>query len=117
MKKKIFCIALAAALLMVAAGLCILLSGNEFTVARCVVTEGGGVYMVYDGRPVLLCGANGANYGTGDRLWILHATAFAESDPEQVRTVFALRIGDGERADIPASVIEILTDLGNQIKE
>ena len=107
----------AAVLVLTAAGaVTLLLSGNEWTVARCVVTEAGSVYMVYDGRPVLLTSLGERDYRTGDQLLILHASAFAESYPEQVRTVLTIRIGRGSRADIPADVMGILTGLGNRIE-
>lgn len=117
MKKKIFCIALAASLLVAAGGLCLLLSGNEFTVARCIVTDGGGVYMVHHDCPVLLTSLGDRDFQTGDKLLVLHANVFADSYPQQARTVFILRIGRGSRADIPESALKIFTELEYSIKE
>ena len=105
------------AVLAVALGAYLVVGGNQLTVARCVVTDSGTVYMVYGGRPVQLTSLGGyaSRYRTGDTLLILHANAFADSYPEQVRTTVAVRIGRGSRADIPASVIGTLTEPGNRI--
>lgn len=55
MKKgiKIAVIVIAAVLMLALVGFAIILfSGNQITVARCIVTENGSLYMVYDERPV-----------------------------------------------------------------
>ena len=55
MKKgiKIAVIIIAAVLVLALVGCAIILfSGNQITVARCIVTENGSLYMVYDERPV-----------------------------------------------------------------
>lgn len=90
----------------------ILLSGNEFTVARCISTENDSLFMVYGGRPIQLSGLKDKDYSTGDKLLILHANAFAESYPEQARTVFVIRLAKGELSDVPDTPIETLTELG-----
>ena len=73
----------------------ILLSGNKLTVARCVVTENDSMYMVYYGRPVHLSYKADVDYNTGDKLLILHQSAFAESYPEQTVAYFTVRVGRG----------------------
>ncbi len=84
----------------------ILLSGNQITIARCIVTNGGALYMDHQGEPVLL------NYGkdtacqTGDKLLIVHSSAFAESYPAQCSTSFVMKIASGDPSDVSPKAME-----------
>ena len=116
MKKgvKIAVIIIAAVLALALVGLAIIfLGGNQITVARCIVTENGSLYMVYDERPVRISAGEDGGYQTGDKLLIIHANAFAESYPEQARTVFVMKIGSGTKEDIPQKVLDVLIETGN----
>ena len=118
MKKgiKTTVIIIAAVLALALLGIAVLfLSGNQITVARCIVTENGGLYMVYDERPVRISAGEDKNYQTGDKLLIVHASAFAESYPEQARTVFVMKIGSGTKEDIPQKALDVLTETGNTV--
>ena len=118
MKKgiKTAVIIIAAVLALALLGIAVLfLSGNQITVARCIVTENGGLYMVYDERPVRISAGEDKNYQTGDKLFIVHASAFAESYPEQARTVFVMKIGSGTKEDIPQKALDALTETGNTV--
>ena len=118
MKKgvKIAVIIIAAVLALALLGLAVLfLSGNQITVARCIVTESGGLYMVYDERPVRISAGEDKDYQTGDKLLVVHASAFAESYPEQARTVFVMKIGSGTKEDIPQKALDVLTETGNTV--
>ena len=118
MKKgiKTTVIIIAAVLALAVLGIAVLfLSGNQITVARCIVTENGGLYMVYDERPVRISAGEDKNYQTGDKLLIVHASAFAESYPEQARTVFVMKIGSGTKEDIPQKALDVLTETGNTV--
>jgi len=118
MKKgvKIAVIIIAAVLALAIVGLAIIfLSGNQITVARCIVTENGSLYMVYDERPVRISAGEDRDYQTGDKLLIVHATAFAESYPEQARAVFVMKIGSGTKDDIPQKALDVLTETGNTV--
>lgn len=118
MKKgiKTAVIIIAAVLALALLGIAVLfLSGNQITVARCIVTETGGLYMVYDERPVRISAGEDKNYQTGDKLFIVHASAFAESYPEQARTVFVMKIGSGTKEDIPQKALDVLTETGNTV--
>ena len=118
MKKgiKTAVIIIAAVLALALLGIAVLfLSGNQITVARCIVTENGGLYMVYDERPVRISAGEDKNYQTGDKLLIVHASAFAESYPEQARTVFVMKIGSGTKEDIPQKALDVLTETGNTV--
>ena len=118
MKKSIktTVIIIAAVLALALLGIAVLfLSGNQITVARCIVTENGGLYMVYDERPVRISVGEDKNYQTGDKLLIVHASAFAESYPEQARTVFVMKIGSGTKEDIPQKALDVLTETGNTV--
>ncbi len=107
---------IAAVLALALLGIAVLfLSGNQITVARCIVTENGGLYMVYDERPVRISAGEDKNYQTGDKLFIVHASAFAESYPEQARTVFVMKIGSGTKEDIPQKALDVLTETGNTV--
>ncbi len=118
MKKgiKTAVIIIAAVLALALLGIAVLfLSGNQITAARCIVTENGGLYMVYDERPVRISAGEDKNYQTGDKLFIVHASAFAESYPEQARTVFVMKIGSGTKEDIPQKALDVLTETGNTV--
>jgi len=118
MKKgvKIAVIIIAAVLVLALVGLAIIfLSGNQITVARCIVTENGSLYMVYDERPVRISAGDDRDYQTGDKLLIIHASAFAESYPEQARAVFVMKIGSGTKEDIPQKALDVLTETGNTV--
>ena len=118
MKKgvKIAVIIIAAVLALALVGLSIIfLSGNQITVARCIVTENGSLYMVYDERPVRISAGDDRDYQTGDKLLIIHANAFAESYPEQARAVFVMKIGSGTKEDIPQKALDVLTETGNTV--
>lgn len=118
MKKgvKIAVIIIAAVLALALVGVAIIfLSGNQITVARCIVTENGSLYMVYDERPVRISAGEDRDYQTGDKLLIVHATAFAESYPEQARAVFVMKIGAGTKEDIPQKALDVLTETGNTV--
>ena len=118
MKKgvKIAVIIIAAVLALALVGVAIIfLSGNQITVARCIVTENGSLYMVYDERPVRISAGEDRDYQTGDKLLIVHATAFAESYPEQARAVFVMKIGSGTKEDIPQKAIDVLTETENTV--
>lgn len=91
----------------------IFLSGNQFTVARCIVTENGSLYMVYDDSPVKLNYNGDTDYKTGDKLLIAHQSAFAESYPEQTRTYFIMKLGSGSLEDIPQKALDVLIETGN----
>ena len=115
MKKKLkIIIIVVIAILILPIG--VLLTGNKVTVARCVVTENDSMYMVYYGRPVHLSYKADVDYNTGDKLLILHRSAFAESYPEQTVAYFTVRVGRGSIDDIPQDVIDVLTELKNTIK-
>ena len=118
MKKgvKIAVIIIAAVLALALVGVAIIfLSSNQITVARCIVTENGSLYMVYDQRPVRISAGDDRDYQTGDKLLIVHATAFAESYPEQARAVFVMKIGSGTKDDIPQKALDVLTETGNTV--
>ena len=118
MKKgvKIAVIIIAAVLALALVGVAIIfLSGNQITVARCIVTENGSLYMVYDERPVRISAGDDRDYQTGDKLLIIHASAFAESYPEQTRVVFVMKIGSGTKDDIPQKALDVLTETGNTV--
>ena len=118
MKKsnKIILIVIIAVLALVLLGFVMLfLSGNQITIARCIVTENGSLYMVYDERPVHISAGDEKDYQTGDKLLIIHASAFAESYPEQARTIFVMKIGSGTKDDIPQKALHVLTETGNSV--
>ncbi len=91
----------------------VFLSSNQFTVARCIVTDNDSLYMVYEDRPIHLTYDKETDYQTGDKLLILHQSAFAESDPEQTRAYFVMKIGSGAKDDVPQKAFDALIATGN----
>ncbi len=91
----------------------LLISGNQLTVARCIVTDGDCLYMVYNDRPIHLAYDKDADFKTGDRLLVLHQSAFAESYPEQTKAYFIIKIGSGSMDDIPQKAIDVLIQTKN----
>lgn len=91
----------------------IFLSGNEFTIARCIVTDNDSLYMVYDDRPIQLSYDKTTDCQTGDKLLIVHQSAFAESYPERTRAYFVMKISSGSKEDIPQKVFDVLIETGN----
>lgn len=111
-KITLIIIAVVLAILLIGAAV-VLLSGNQVTITRCIVSDNGSLYMVYDERPVHINAGEERGYQTGDKLLIVHASAFAESYPEQTRAIFVMRIGSGSVEDIPQKAIDILIETGN----
>lgn len=87
--------------------------GNKFTVARCIVTDNDSLFMVYEDRPIHLTYDRDTNYQTGDKLLILHTSAFAESYPEQTIAYFVMKIESGSKDDIPQKAFDVLISTGN----
>ncbi len=114
MKKKIVLTALVSIFaVIVLVFSCVLFSGNQFTIARCIVTDNDSLYMVYNDRPVHLIYNKDTDYQTGDKLLIVHQSAFAESCPEQTRAYFVMKIGSGSKNDIPQKAFDVLIETGN----
>ena len=114
MKKKKWLIpALIVVAIVVLSVAVVFLGGNQFTVARCIVTDNDSLYMVYEDRPVLLIWDGDIDYQTGDKLLIVHQSVFAESDPEQTRAYVVMKIGSGSKDDIPQKAIDALIATGN----
>ncbi len=104
--------------LLIATALIMLASGTNMTTTRCVVTESGIVYMVYHGRLVKLNHSLDTDVSTGDKLFIIFNSAFAESFPEQTRAHAIIKLYDGDINDIELddSYREDLERLGLVIK-
>ena len=114
MKKKKWLIpALIVVAIVVLSVAVVFLGGNQFTVARCIVTDNDSLYMVYEDRPILLVYDKNTNYQTGDKLLIVHLSAFDESYPEQARAYLVMKIGSGSKDDIPQKAIDALIATGN----
>lgn len=86
-------------------------SGNDITVARCIITENGELFMVDGERPVILNGCSKKDYKTGDKLFIIHSTAYAESYPEQTAAKLVFKISDGTEQDVNQKALDILKEL------
>ena len=114
-KKWIIPVVIIVAILVLATAI-VVLAGNQFTVARCIVTDNDSLYMVYEERPIHLAYDNNTDYQTGDKLLVLHQSAFAESYPEQTRAYFIMKIGSGSKEDISQKVFDILIATGKNHK-
>lgn len=86
-------------------------SGNNITIARCVVTDGGTLYMIYGERPVRLNTDKETDYKTGDKLLIVHSAAFDESYPERTRAILIVKIGSGSGKNVPQKIFDALDGL------
>ena len=93
--------------------LTVFISGYQFTIARCIVTDNETLYMVYDDRPVHLRYNKDADFQTGDKLFIIHQSAFAESYPEQTKACFVTKLASGSKEDIPQKTFDILIQTKN----
>lgn len=91
----------------------LLLSGNNVTTARCIVTDDGTLYMVCDERPIQLNYGKETDFKTGDKLLIVYSTAFAESYPEQTRAAFIVKLSGGTARDVPQRAFDVLYSLGD----
>lgn len=90
----------------------VFLRDNQFTVAKCIVADDR-LYMIYEERPIRLIYEKDTDYQTGDKLLILHSSAFAESYPEQARAYFVMKIGSGSKDDVPQKVFDAFIAAGN----
>ncbi len=115
-RKKIIAISLVsiAALILIASAV-LIFSGNVITVARCIVAEGGEVFMIYRDSPVRLNGADADGIYTGDILFILRSGAIAQSYPGQAFPYFTVRLAKGDSSKVPGDVISSLESLGRHI--
>ena len=113
MKKRKLILILSIVLVAFILPVAILLSGNQFTVAKCIVTDSGSLYMVYGERPVHLNYKSDTNCRTGDKLLVIHQSAFAESYPEQTRAYLIIKLSSGSAADIPQKAFDVLIEPGN----
>lgn len=112
-KKTILIIAICVVSALLLAPAAIILSGNQITVARCVITQNNAIYMVYDERPVGIGHDKQDKYKTGDLLVILHRSAFNETYPENTKASLIVKIGNGTQDDIPKKVFDALIATGN----
>ncbi len=116
MKKKVLITVLSLAAIAVLITAILFFSGNTVNVSRCIVSENGAVYMVLGENPVKLNYGKEHSFTTGDLLFVVHESAFAESYPEQTRASFVMKLRDGSENDVPQKAINVLTELGNALK-
>ncbi len=96
-------------------GCVLIFGGNKITVTRCIVTDGGTLYMIYDDRPIMLNYDGDMDAATGDKLLIVHSTAFAESYPEQCRATLVLKLESGTAADVPQKALDLLYSISDDL--
>ncbi len=96
----------------------IFVSGSNMATVRCVVTDSDSVYMVYHDRLVLLNYKGELDLDTGDKIFVIFNTAFAESYPEQTKAHMIIKVSDGDPEDISLSeeYRELIGELGFVIK-
>ncbi len=75
-------------------------SGNNMAIVRCYVSESGAVYMVYHGRLVGINYVGKDTLSTGDNLFVIFNTAFAESYPERTQAKLVIKLSDGALDDV-----------------
>ncbi len=116
-KKSIIAIVIASVALLLLLSVVVLMTGKEVSTGRCLVADNGKVLWIDDGgSPVELIDRAWfglpENLETGDRIWLIHADAIAESYPGQVGAYFCIKIEDGSISDIPSGTISSLKELG-----
>lgn len=116
-RKSIIAIVIASIALLLLLSVVLLTNGKEVSTGRCLVADNGKVLWIDDsGSPVELIDRAWLglpkNLETGDKIWLIHADAIAESYPGQVGTYFCIKIGDGTISDIPSGTISSLKELG-----
>ena len=114
MKRKLKVIGIVFSVIIVIAvviALLLILSGNNVTITNVIVTDSGIVYMDYYDRPVRLTNNVPKELKTGDECIIVFSSAFAESWPEQTRTLLVIKFKSGTEKDISEKTMEILNSL------
>ena len=86
------------------------------TVGRCLIADNGSVILIAGTESIVLCAKNPdspmlKNLQTGDKILVFH-DGVRESYPAQTLAYFVVKLGSGTEADIPASVISQLAELG-----
>lgn len=94
----------------------VFMNGKSVSTGRCIVSDNGSVLWLSDsaGPTVLndrsIFGGAFDKLKTGDKIWIIHADAVAESYPGQVSVYACLRIGGGSIDDIPQDAVDKLRE-------
>lgn len=114
MKKKILTALL---LLVLAAGILGFMASRSlgFSSGRCLVADGDTVMLILEGSPIVMHPRGSAwmldGLATGDEILVLH-DGIQESYPGGTGVYALVRLGGGSIDDIPAQVIDQLTELG-----
>ncbi len=95
----LLCVACVLILILISVSL-VFISGNNMATVRCYVSDGGSVYMLYQDRPVKLNYKGEIELDTGDEIFVIFSSSFAESFPEQTKAHFIIRVSDGTREDL-----------------
>lgn len=104
----VFFVIIAIALVIV---LLLILSGNNVTIANVIVTDSGIVYMDHYDKTVMLTNNVPEDLKTGDKCIIVYSSTFAESRPEQTRTLLVIKLKSGTEKDVSEKTMEILDSL------
>ena len=117
-KKWMIPLCVVVGLLLICAGILWYMASHTlgFSVGRCLVADNGS-YMFIDGNsPIVMSTRKDkekmfAGLETGDKILILH-DGIEESYPGGTGAYWCMKLEDGTQADIPAQVMEELTELG-----
>ncbi len=114
MKNKIFLVIVLILIIAIISALAIMFDGKSFATVRCVVTEGGTLCMVYNNRLVVLNYNGKTHLTTGDKIFVVFNSAFAESYPEQTKASIIIKLSDGDPFDIQLNdeYAEQMKDMG-----
>lgn len=90
--------------------------GISFTKGQCIKTDSDSYMIVMDNSPVKMSNSTNhknpfGKFSTGDEILIIHGPV-AESYPGQTQVHWAIKLGGGDTADIPADIITSLEDMG-----
>lgn len=87
----------------------------SISTGRCLVADNGSVMLILEGSPIVMHSRYGDGMfdglSTGDEIMVLH-DGIQETYPGGTGVYFVFRLGGGSIADIPAEVIDSLTEMG-----
>jgi len=117
MRKKFAIIILLIIIIVFVVSILLFMDGKDISTGRCLIANNGSVLWIdEDGIPTELHDKTlfglPKKLDSGDKIWLIHADAIAESYPGQVITYLCVKISDGDFSDIPKETLKELEEIG-----
>jgi|GEM_PF-172207 len=117
MKKKLTIVIPCVIVVLIAVFGILFMNGKDISIGRCLIADNGSVLWIDEGgNPVVLNDRTAfglpQDLSSGDKIWLIHANAIAESYPGQVTVYLCVKTADGSNADIPQSTLASLAEIG-----